>query len=59
MYSADNRLLDSFNKKNVKYFKDLEERVIPIVIKHNGEIFDESMKLIEEYLPEFTEEYLY
>ena len=36
------RLIDSYNKKKEKYSTEFGERVIPLVIKHNGDIFKES-----------------
>ena len=32
--------------------------MIPLVIRHNGEVYKQSMELIESVLPEITEEYL-
>ena len=58
VYSTDDRLETSFNNKKEKYFAEFASRVIPLVIKHNGEIYSESMKLINDLLPEITEEFL-
>ena len=48
----------SYNKKIEKYSPEFPNRVIPLVIKHNGEIYNPSMELLKKYVPEITEEYL-
>lgn len=57
VYSTDERLLDNYNNKILKYNHDFCNRIIPLVIKHNGEIYDKSAKFLE-LLPEITYDWL-
>ena len=58
VYAADYRVADSYNRKIEKYSPEFPNRVIPVVIKHNGEIYGPSMDLIRKHIPEVKEEYL-
>ena len=58
VYATDCRVAVSYNKKIEKYSPEFPNRVIPLVIKHNGEIYNPSMELLKKYVPEITEEYL-
>ena len=47
VYSTNDNIIASYNNKKEKYSSEFSMRVVPLVIKHNGEIYAESMKLIE------------
>lgn len=59
VYAREDSLEASFKKKIDKY-KDnyAEDRIIPLVIRHNATVYEPSMMLIGKYLPEISKKYL-
>ena len=59
VYAIDEVLEQSYNKKISKYTGPYDkDRIIPLVIRHNGMVYTKSLEFIQKVIPEVSNAFL-